>query len=412
MLKTTLSRLRSRGLKTFLLRLIKKLRVQYYYFQEFKAPPKEIHLKSRSSSSAFKILFYSEMLDENKTGIRYRVTNLQERLGLVGIKSEHIDSIKESKTWDFILKHDAIVVYRSFLTPTVKSLLSFSKKVGIATVYSIDDLVFGPNLNKEISFLKGRDEEEIRDFGQAVEEYERAIKEFDFLLVTTEGLKKAGEILGKKTFVVKNGFSLAQMQISEKALRDKNAAAPKTDLILGYFSGTNTHDKDFSLITPQLLKIMEALPFVKLKIVGPLALGNEFNRFEERVLKKDYVDWRYLPYEIAEVDINLAPLEVNSFTNAKTELKYFEAGLLKVPTIATPTKPFLEAIEHGKNGLLASSSLDWLNNISELVGNKDLRLAMGKAAHKDTISNYSPISQAETTKKVFQDIIKNYKSEN
>ena len=44
--------------------------------------------------------------------------------------------------------------------------------------------------------------------------------------------------------------------------------------------------------------------------------------------------------EKARFDINLAPLEVgNPFCEAKSQLKFFEAGLVNCTTIASPTGP-------------------------------------------------------------------------
>ena len=78
------------------------------------------------------------------------------------------------------------------------------------------------------------------------------------------------------------------------------------------------------------------------------------------------IEWRSLqplmnlPTEMARFDINLAPLEVgNSFCEAKSELKFFDAALVDVPTVASPTGPFRRAIDRGRTGFLATSGDDW-----------------------------------------------------
>jgi glycosyltransferase involved in cell wall biosynthesis len=68
---------------------------------------------------------------------------------------------------------------------------------------------------------------------------------------------------------------------------------------------------------------------------------------------REFVPLDQLPNEIAQFDVNLAPLEVgNPFCEAKSELKYFEAALAGVPTIASPTGPYRRAIRHGETGFL------------------------------------------------------------
>ena len=51
--------------------------------------------------------------------------------------------------------------------------------------------------------------------------------------------------------------------------------------------------------------------------------------------------WRKLPEIQVQFDINLAPLEIdNPFGQSKSEIKYVEAALLRVPTIASPSDSY------------------------------------------------------------------------
>src|SRR6202035_5617488 len=74
------------------------------------------------------------------------------------------------------------------------------------------------------------------------------------------------------------------------------------------------------------------------------------------------IEWRLmrplreLPDELARFDINIAPLEVgNPFCEAKSELKFFEAALVEVCTVASPTGPLQRAIREGETGKLADT---------------------------------------------------------
>ena len=60
------------------------------------------------------------------------------------------------------------------------------------------------------------------------------------------------------------------------------------------------------------------------------------------------------PALLRDLDVNLAPLAPGSrFNEAKSAIKWLEAALVETPTVATPTEPFREAIDHGDTGLLA-----------------------------------------------------------
>src|SRR4029450_2032295 len=47
------------------------------------------------------------------------------------------------------------------------------------------------------------------------------------------------------------------------------------------------------------------------------------------------------------------------FAHRKSALKFFEAGVFGVPSVASPTESFLEAITHGTDGFLATNAAEW-----------------------------------------------------
>ena len=71
------------------------------------------------------------------------------------------------------------------------------------------------------------------------------------------------------------------------------------------------------------------------------------------------------------MDINIIPLVINPFTEAKSDLKYYEAALVEVPSVASPTAVYQSAIEHGSNGFLARTSDDWYEALRNLIVNVD-----------------------------------------
>jgi hypothetical protein len=86
----------------------------------------------------------------------------------------------------------------------------------------------------------------------------------------------------------------------------------------------------------------------------------------------------------------------NPFCDAKSELEYIEAALVDVPTVASPTGPYLRAIRNGETGFLASNPEDWYTALLQLVDDPDLRLRVGRAAQRDVLWNYGPLRRADT----------------
>ena len=57
----------------------------------------------------------------------------------------------------------------------------------------------------------------------------------------------------------------------------------------------------------------------------------------------------------------------------KSEIKYMEAGLVKVPTIASSTDSYNYAIHSGTNGILIYQEDEWFTALSSLIVNKEAR---------------------------------------
>ena len=63
---------------------------------------------------------------------------------------------------------------------------------------------------------------------------------------------------------------------------------------------------------------------------------------------------------------------------------------MEVPTIATPTEPFRQAIRDGETGLLASQEPEWVDAMMRLLDDAALRARMGRAAYHDVLWRYGP----------------------
>lgn len=79
----------------------------------------------------------------------------------------------------------------------------------------------------------------------------------------------------------------------------------------------------------------------------------------------------------------------NVFCEAKSELKFFEAGIVGVPTVASATRPYAEAITDGVDGFVASGDEEWFLKLSRLVEDEKLRKEMGEKARQTALARYT-----------------------
>lgn len=152
---------------------------------------------------------------------------------------------------------------------------------------------------------------------------------------------------------------------------------------LGYFSGSITHNDDLAMILPVLTALMEEYENLELHLTGELDLPQELEPFRERIKITPFVDWRELPALLASVDINLAPLRESVFNRAKSENKWVEAALVKIPTVASDTGAFQEMVENGRTGILCRNEQEWLEALRALIDQPQYRALIGEAAFRE-----------------------------
>jgi glycosyltransferase involved in cell wall biosynthesis len=187
-------------------------------------------------------------------------------------------------------------------------------------------------------------------------------------------------------FINRNVASDEMIRHSVTAL--KELERDETKVVMGYFSGSITHNEDFNIILPDVVKILQKYPNVYLKVVGILDIPEALQPFKDRIIVIDFMDWRAMPKEIANCDINLAPLNDSIFNEAKSENKWVEAALVKVVTIASNVGAFKHAIIDQETGVLVDNDA-WFEALDLLVQHPVTRTTLAEAAHKVVLAEHS-----------------------
>ena len=79
------------------------------------------------------------------------------------------------------------------------------------------------------------------------------------------------------------------------------------------------------------------------------------------------------------------------FNEAKSENKWTEAALVKIPTIASDVGAFKSQIVDGKTGLLCKTKKDWDEKLEKLILSKELRESIGLQAYNEAMENHVTI---------------------
>ncbi len=167
--------------------------------------------------------------------------------------------------------------------------------------------------------------------------------------------------------------------------------------------GSVAYHHDFERVQDVLRKLDED-PKIQLVVLG-LVKKTSDNPKIAKIYKKEFAFWETLknlewtPWvdtvdyfdalNDLELDIMLIPRRENYFNKAKSNIKFLEAAMVKVPVIAQSFKnaPYESDID-GTNGILVKDDCKWLEAVYELVSDKERRLEMGKNAHQYALNNY------------------------
>lgn len=206
-----------------------------------------------------------------------------------------------------------------------------------------------------------------------------------------------GELLsgkfGKPYRVIRNTLNWEQIAVSERCCEKKRLLLSRCrgqEFVIGYFSGTPSHINDFGQIAVELNRFLEVHSDAKLFVVGFLELPPVMRPAMTRgqVTAMPLTDFLHLQVLMAEVDVSIVPLVNNDFTNCKSELKFFEAGMVHTATIATPTYTYARCIEQGKNGYLCRQG-EWYETLQYLYDHPEVADAVAEQAGKDSIIRYA-----------------------
>ncbi len=332
---------------------------------------------------------------------RYRVFNVVE--SLAADPDERI-----AATWfaepefqlieDLIEAVDIVIICRVPYTATLARLAARAKAAGARVLFDCDDLVFDARYVRLIA------ETLDQDFSTAaalnfwfayVGRLEASARLCDGGVATNSFMARrlSDTLGGKPVGIVPNYLNRGQQQVSCSLLdaKRKSGWERTRGVTIGYFSGTPSHNRDFEIVVPALKRLLASNPDVNLRIVGFLDMKDSLSDFAGRVEALPLQDFINLQRLVAEVEINIVPLQENDFTNCKSELKFFEAACVGTWTVATPTSTYAAAISHGETGHLARAH-EWDERLQEAVAlaarPEDYVAAVERAA-RVALSRYS-----------------------
>lgn len=322
---------------------------------------------------------------------RYRVYNLVAALEKRGYRCLVHDFYHVGDIVAFDIVPRVVVFFRApyDVRVGIVEALDFFQRKHVSTVFDIDDYVFESDLVPSIAAVAHYDPIEQFDYRWGVRAYRSLMFCCDKSTTSTDFLSERMRLLGRDSATVVNSFNYEQFELSERLSTETRSN--KDVVRICYYSGSKTHQRDFAACASAIQETMRRNPKVEFRLVGLLDLDESWLPFADRIDRAGFMAPLDMLRDMHACDINLAPLEEgNPFCEGKSELKFFEAALVLVPTLASRTAPFRAVIQDGINGMLASDPAEWLDKLEVLVSSTELRRTLSTAARTDAIKLFSP----------------------
>jgi len=331
---------------------------------------------------------------------RYRAFNMIEALRYAepDASAAWLTTDDGARAMEVLDEIDLLVVCRALYTPHVGALIARAKSLGKRVLFDVDDLVFDDRYTHLVmeTLAQPVEEQSLQFWFGHIARSGCTMRLCDGVITTNAFLaERIRDFCGLPTWTIPNFLNHAQIEWSSRIRAAKQHSDWERDghVDIGYFSGTPTHERDFALIEPALVTLLESNPAVRLRIVGFPPQSELLAPFAHRIETLPLQDFLNLQRVIGDVELNIVPLQDNEFANCKSELKYFEAAIVGTVTIATPTFTYRAVIDHGWNGYLATAQ-QWEDVLRERVATVDEVPTVAERAAVDALERYAPEAQA------------------
>lgn len=365
-----------------------------------------IRLKQAAPPSGFESLKVVLISGEAHTpGHLYRVKRFAEAYAAIGASVTVLSPEEINTNLGTIAGSQILSLWRIAWSADLARAIEACRARGGHIVFDVDDLMIRPELAKAevidgIRSNRFDEAETAKLFGRM----QQTMLAADICVTTTQELASQMRLFGKPVFVIPNGYDEPTFSTARLAYRQRQLQGASPTIRLGYASGSLTHQKDFSYCYAGVVSALRRHPNCRLVLFRD---NNntpclDIKEFPELATLSDQIEWRQLvaienlPTELARFDINIIPLETgNVFTESKSELKFFEAALAGVCSIASPTGPYRRIVRNEENGLLASTAEEWEQHLECLITNPELRRRYAQTALADTLFAYGPVHRTQ-----------------
>ena len=229
--------------------------------------------------------------------------------------------------------------------------------------------------------------------GTRQERFEKMVKASDLIIAGNRFLQE--EAL-KYIDPIKVHIIPTVVDMGKYVVKQDNPA--KDTLIVGWIGSQSTLHYLKALL-PVFEELGRRFPFLQLKIV----CNAFFDVPTMRVIKKEWSEADEVA-DLQSFDIGLGPLPDDVWTRGKCGFKLIQCLAVGVPVVCSPVGANKEIVREGEEGFWARDKEEWVDRLSVLIRDRQLRKRMGKQGRKRIEKDYSLQAMAPQLAKVLINI--------
>jgi glycosyltransferase involved in cell wall biosynthesis len=268
-----------------------------------------------------------------------------------------------------IRQYDLVLLYREAIPIGPPLVERWIRRLGIPIVYDFDDAIFLPavsDANKAFSFLKSP-------------------KRASQILKISQQVSVGNEFLATYARRFNRNVTVIPTAVDTNRFvpRPDAGAAEGRRLVVGWI-GSPTTFQYLEGLKEVLAAVAAQHPFT-LKVSGA-----------GRPVNFPGVDVQEVPWSMADevtlfntCDIGVYPLTDDDWARGKCGFKAIQCMACGVPVVAAAVGVNREIISHGVDGMLASTPREWIDHLSRLLTDADLRRRMAIAGRRTIQARYS-----------------------
>lgn len=254
---------------------------------------------------------------------------------------------------------DVYVLQSCVYKEGIALLYAYQQEYGKKIVSDWDDYVIADDSNPNKKLHKIKQYAEVSDV---------VLKMSNLVTVTTQYLKERYDKYNSNVVVLGNSMDMRRWDRPKK----KN----ETDTIRIGWAGSFTHLKDLEMVSGPLKRILRDFKNVQLVLVGEPRAAEMFKGYNTEVMLGVPID--YWPDKLngLQLDIGIAPLVDNEFNRCKSNIKWQEYSIAKVPGVFSSTvygSTATHIIFDGNIGMLADTEEEWYGCLKNYIICKNLR---------------------------------------